>query len=470
MLKRNLFLTLATGLALCASARDYNVEQYGIKGDGITLNTPKIQKLIDDVSKNGGGRIVFPQGTFKTGSVVMKSGVELHFEKGAELSGSTDPGHYHKLTDEINHNVKQDNSMLALIMADGAERIAITGPGTIDGNGRRLALTIDSLLGHRPNELDRPKLLLFRNCKDVHINGMNMRNSACWGLSFELCENMHLDSLNIYNRAYWNNDGIDLSDCHNVEISYCKINSADDGICLKSYHADNCNDGIKVHDCEVRTSASGVKFGTASYGGFRNVDISDITIFDTFRSAIALESVDGGILENVRVKNITAINTGNPIFIRLGHRSGEAPGKVRNIHISDLTVVVPAGVPDAAYDLRGPAIGGTHNPIPSSITGIPGHPVEDVTLERLNIIMPGGASDGVAYLPSNRYNQVGEKIRDYPEFSMFGDLPAWGFFLRHVDGVHFKDVKLSLWNPDYRPPFVMEDAENVTFTNLNLPL
>lgn len=470
MIKRLIIIILTAGLCLSAAARDHSVVKNGIRPDGQTLNTDALQTLIDKVSNAGGGRIVFTKGTYLTGSLTLRSGVELHFEKEAVLLGSTDPGHYYKLTEFVDKTVKQDNSMLALIMAEGQKDIAITGHGMIDGQGRELALHIDSLMGRRPNELARPKLLLFKNCSNVTLKQMNMRNSACWGLSFELCDDMVIDSIHFVNRAYWNNDGIDLSDCHRVKISNCRIDSADDGICLKSYHADDFNDRIEISNCELRTSASAIKFGTASYGGFKNVTIDNIRVYDTFRSAIALECVDGGVMENIRVSNVTALNTGNAIFIRLGHRAGKEPGRIKGIHLSDITVAVPFECPDYDYDVRGPAVGGTHNPLPSSITGIPGHLVEDVTLERINIIMPGRASRAVSYIPINRLHTVPEKIRDYPEFTMFGDLPAWAFYLRHVKGVRFKDVRLSLYKDDFRPAFIMEDAEEISFERLSLPL
>lgn len=470
MKKSFLFALLSFFTCIGAIAKDYNVIKNGIVPDGTTLNTDAIQQLIVKTNKAGGGRIVFPQGSYLTGSLTLHSNVELFFEEGATLLGSTNPNHYHKLTEYVNPDVKQDNSMLALIMAEGQSNIAITGEGTIDGQGRQLALNIDSILGHRPNELARPKLLLFKNCQNVTLKSMNMRNSACWGLSFELCNDMIIDSLNIENRAYWNNDGIDLSDCHRVKISNCRINSADDGICLKSYHADNFNDQIEISNCELRTSASAIKFGTASYGGFKNVTISNIRVYDTFRSALALECVDGGIMENIRASHITALNTGNAIFIRLGHRAGEQPGSMKGIHISDVTVAVPFECPDYDYAVRGPAVGGTHNPLPSSITGIPGHLVEDVTLERINIIMPGNADKAVSYIPQNRLKSVPEKIKSYPEFTMFGDLPAWGFYVRHVKGINFKDVRLSLYKDDFRPAFIMEDVHEASFQSLSLPL
>ena len=155
---------------------------------------------------------------------------------------------------------------------------------------------------------------------------------------------------------------------------------------------------------------------SASHGGFRNVTIDNIEVYDTFRSAIAIETVDGGGLENVRVTRVQARNTGNPLFIRLGHRAGEKPGYLRNIYISQMKVEVPFGRPDEDYDLRGPAVTFFHNPIPSSVTGIPGSQVENVVIEDVEIRYPGRATKGMAYVPLWRLDAVPEAVEEYPEF------------------------------------------------------
>ena len=321
----------------------------------------------------------------------------------------------------------------------------------------------------RPHEKMRPKLIRFSTCNNVNLRDVTFRNAACWGLSIELCSNLVLDNLTIFNRAYWNNDGMDITDCKNVRIVNCDIDAADDGICLKSYYPGKFNDSVYVANCTVRSSASAIKFGTASFGGFKNVTIENIKVFDTFRSVIAIESVDGGDIENIKVSNIVAENTGNAIFIRLGHRGGEQPGTLKNVHIHDIKVQVPFGRPDINYDMRGPALNYFHNPIPSSITGIPGHKVENVLIENIEITHPGRASKGMAYVPLSRLEQVPEKIKNYPEFSMFGELPAWAFYVRHVDGLAFKNITLKLEGEDFRPAFVLDDVEDINVEHISLP-
>ena len=489
MNKKYLFLFslfLITIIGLQAQKKEFLVTNFGALGDSVTLNTKAIQKAIDAAHKRKkGGKVIFPKGAFLSGTLEIKSNVTLYFEEGSTLLGSTNPYDYPKSekSSKFGESPKRDdNSKLALLLAFDAKNIKLTGKGKIDGQGRKLAYAIDSLhhIGevvdkdynygrNRPNETMRPKLINFVHCEDIEVSGLELRNASCWQQSYELCKNLVLDSLTIYNRAFWNNDGMDITDSHNVRITNCNVNAADDGICLKSYHPGKFNNNIYIANCTVRSSASAIKFGTASFGGFKNVVIDSIQVFDTFRSAIAIESVDGGIIDSVKVSNITAKNTGNAIFIRLGHRAGEAPGIVRNIHISNMDVEVPFGRPDIDYDMRGPAVNFFHNPLPSSITGIPGHNVENVVIENVKITYPGRASKGMAYKPLWRLKDIPEKIKNYPEFSMFGELPSWGMYIRHAKDITFKNVEFQLQDKDFRPAYIFDDVQNIKMQGIGLP-
>ena len=309
------------GLSLCISlfclfsflqAEDrkvYSVNDFGIQSSLTIIQTESIQKMINSVSEKGGGIINFPSGTYITGSIDIKSDVHLNLDRGAVILGSTSPYDYlkHKSNDEPVSPNANDNSALALITSNGARNIAITGLGVIDGRGRELALTIDSLhhkgilvdpkynyYRNRPNETARPKLFRISQVDGMILKDVSLRNSACWGVTVELSHNVVMENLNVYNRAYWNNDGLDITDCRNVTINRCNIDAADDGICLKSYYPGFYNDSIIITDCRVCSSASAVKFGTASHGGFQNIVIDNIEVYDTYRSAIAIETVDGG--------------------------------------------------------------------------------------------------------------------------------------------------------------------------------
>lgn len=471
-MKRIPILTALCGFALNLWALDLTTAH--LPADGLTHCTDRLQLAIDSISRSGGGRLTLTPGVYLTGSLMLRSGVELCLDEGATLLGSTDPRHY-RVPDGLKAPDNPDKvTGYALINAVGASNVCLSGRGTIDGQGLALALTIDSL--HHTGELidpiynhrrqrpnTRPSLLFFYQCTDVVVENLSLRSSAGWGLAFDLCERLRLQNLEIENRAYWNNDGIDLTDCRHVAVSDCTVNTADDGICLKSDHLSQTNSDIEICRCTIRSSASAVKFGTASWGAFRRVHIHDIRVADTFRSAIAIESVDGADIDSILVERVDAVNTGNPIFIRLGHRKGEQPGTLRNVTIRQLRCQVPFGRPDEAYDLRGPEVDFFHNPFPSSICGIPGHHVERVVIEDVDILYPGRATRGMAYMPLWRVGDVPEQVSKYPEFSMFGELPAWGFYVRHVSGVTFRNVRLRLADADFRPCFVLDDVQGAVF-------
>jgi polygalacturonase len=471
---KNKFLFLIFGACSVYSfgqVKIIDITTLGAKGDGITINTTNIQSAIDAVAASGSGKVIIPQGKFLTGSIILKTGVELHLDENATLLGSIDPYHY-----------KGINRGDALILADGQKNISITGKGTIDGQGRKLILNIDTLFNigkldgkyynnerKRPNW--RPKIIEIDNCKNVQVTGVLLKNSGSWVQNYALCNNLIIDNIHVESDDYWNNDGLDISDCRNVRITNCDVNSSDDGICMKSEYPDKWNDSIYIADCTVRSSASAIKLGTGSKGGFRNIKIENIKVYDTFRSAIAIESVDGGTLENVEVNNIDATNTGNAIFIRLGHRNtaGEV-GVLRNITIRNIKVQVPFGPPDQNYEIRGPELPYTffHNPFPASITGISGHFVENVILENIEISYPGRGNEGMAIIPLYRLNDVPESESTYPEFSMFGELPSWGFYVRHVNGLTMKNVSVIARENDFRPAFIFDDANDVHLNLINI--
>jgi len=467
------YLLLFFNLISNSSIHEYNIVDFGAKADAKTINTKFIQNAIDEAYKNGGGRVIIPNGTFLTGSIELKSGVEFHLLKKAILLGSTNIADY-----------KPIHIWKALILADSATDIALTGNGTIDGQGAALALNIDSLFHigeidtiyyelqeRRPYATLRPHIIQFQNCKNIKVQGITLKNAACWVQTYERCKNVVIDKVNVDSDAYWNSDGIDIIDCKNVRITNCNINASDDGICLKSedFSLKHFSDSIYIANCTVRSSASAVKFGTSLVSGIKNVVIKNIKVYDTYRSAIAIECTQGGFIENVLIENITAKNTGNAIFIRIGRIRGSVKaGPLRNIVIRNMKVTVPFDKPDINYGIRGPELPFFHNVFPSSITGNPGVFVENVLLENIEITYPGKGNKAYANAPIWRLGSIPELETSYPEFSMFGELPAWGFYVRHVKGLTFKNVKLKIKAPDYRPAMVFDDAHSVKIENLKI--
>lgn len=480
--------------------KEYNIKTYGAKGDGKTNNAAAIQSAINAAAKAGRGKVVVPSGSFVTGPIRLKSGVTLHVQKGALLSGSTKRLDY------------GEEAAVALISAQGATNISITGDGTIDGRGREVVEDLIRQLKARkmhdtqwpakgPREENRPQIITFAGCSNVTVKGVTIKNSAAWVQTYLRCYNVHIDSINVESIAYWNNDGIDIVNSKNVSITNCTINAADDAICLKSEGKvlDSCVN-VYVANCRLRSSASAFKIGTGSKGGFRNIVVRNLEVYDTYRSAVALEAVDGGFLENVDVKGIRATNTGNALFIRLGHRNkDETYSRVKNISIADMYVEVPAGKPDKGYPMEGPglkyppgfvpskeklqsvspwnhssrdstAIPYPHNVFPSSIAGLPNHPVENVSLENIEIVYAGGASKNVNYFSLDSLHLITEAESSYPEFSMFGELPAWGLYVRHVKDLELNNVKIRYTKEDFRTPMIFDDVEGLVLRNIIIPM
>lgn len=472
-------ISLILGLSLItfqltAQQKTFNILAYGAKADGKTNNTTAIQSAIDKASANGGGRVLIPAGKFVTGVIEIKSGVELHLAANAVLLASTK---------RIDYGPEKAS---ALIMADRQQNIGITGPGTIDGQAELLIKDIYVMLRNgslkdsewqkynewgqmRPEENNRPKLILFKNCKNITIKKITIKNGLCWIQDYRSCTDMIIDSIRVQSNTFLNNDGIDLVDCKNVKLTNCDFNVADDGICLKSYDPKGLCENIYIANCRVRSSASAFKMGTASFGGFKNITVRDIYVYNTFRSAIALETVDGGILEDIDIRGVTARNTGNAIFIRLGKRQQNVPpGRLKGVYIANVKVQVPAGKPDAGYQMEGPRELFEHNVFPSSISGIPGHKVSDITLENIEIAYSANAKEYIAFSNPDSLESIPEKTGDYPEFSMFGELPAWGFYVRHADGVKMKNVKLSSTGPEFRAACVFDDMDGLELDGVKI--
>lgn len=463
-----LFITLISAFAGLSQTKTVNVKAFGAVADGHTLCTKAIQTAIDMMAKRGGGKVIIPNGYYLTGQLNLRSGVNLYLDNKATLLGSTNWFDY------------DSRAKMALILADKQKDIAITGNGVIDAQGRDLIVNLYPLYRKgiitdpewnikRPTEKNRPGILAFNDCINVTVTGITLKDAACWVQTYNKCTNVLIDGIKVESMAYWNNDGIDIVDCNKVKIANCNVNSADDGICLKSENAGNLCQNIEIIKCTVRSSASAVKLGTASVGGFKNIVVKDIYVFDTYRSAIALEAVDGGLLENVNVSGINAVNTGNAIFLRLGHRnSDERYSTLKHVHISNVKVQVPLGKPDIGYPVEGPLLKYPHNIFPSSITGIPGHPVIDVTLDNIEIIAGGNANKKTAYFSTDTLNKVPENIKGYPEYSMFGELPAWGLYVRHAEDVKISNFKLSYNLPDFRTACIFDDVKDLNLDNVTV--
>ncbi|NWJ52847.1 MAG: glycoside hydrolase [Bacteroidetes bacterium] len=462
-----IFLSLALLCFLQLTAKDYKASMFGIKSNGTTLNTNSIQKAINYINENGGGRLLFYVGRYLTGTIQLKSNVTIQLDEGAVLVGSTNIYDYN-----IN------NPYTALIYAEKEQNIGITGKGVIDGQGRDVAYNLidqihngiikDELKNDRP-ATRRPRGIYLRECKNVEITGIMIKNAADWVQVYDQCQNLKIDRITVDSKAFWNNDGLDIVDCKDVKVTNSFIDATDDGICFKSHNAKSMCENVEVRNCVVRSSANGIKFGTVSSGGYKNFKIINNKVYDTFRSAITIATPDGGMIDNILVDSLNAYNTGNVMYLRIGARWNKGRnGSINNVTIQNVYAEVSDGKPDAGYEYEGPIEDLPRNISPSSIVGLPGQDITNVTLRNIKIILPGGGNPNYAYrgLKPAELDSISEMASAYPEFSQFKELPAWGFYIRHAKNITFENVKLTAKARDYRPAIVLDDVKDLSFKGM----
>jgi len=475
---------LALRLSLSASAAVFDVKTYGAKGDGKSPDRDAINRAIEAAAAVGGGTVQFPAGTYVTGSIRLRSNITLHLDPGAILEATTDPSAYDAAEpntftqfQDFGHSHWHN----ILIWGENLENIAITGQGLISG-----------AKGLTRNDRGVDKAIALKLCHNVTLRDFAILSGGHFGILATGVDNLTVDNL----RIDTNRDGIDVDSCRNVRISNSSVNTPnDDAIVLKTSFALGAfrpTEHVTITNCFVsgydigslldatykrtvtrapdRDGPTGrIKLGTESNGDFRNIVISNVA-FDRARG-LALESVDGSHIEDVAISNVTMRDVSNaPIFIRLGSRmrapEGTPIGSIKRVSIANVV----------AYD--------ADPRYASIISGIPGHDVEDVTLSNIHFVYRGGLTpDQVAKEPPDLVNtfffratggvpprevyDTPEREKEYPEPSMFGLIPASGFFIRHAKGIELIDVRLANMKEDRRPPIVLDQVRDILLDHVH---
>jgi polygalacturonase len=494
----------------------FSVHAFGATGDGRTLDTAAVNEAILAAAAAGGGVVEFPAGDYLCHSIRLRSQITLYLGPGATIvaadpppegaAGGYDPpepnpwdefqdfGHSHW------HN--------SLIWGEDLEDVAITGPGRIYGRGLsrgngRVSLPVNVTAPRPPGDplpdvlaADGPrvgpsrpdlvpgpfgypnardtlpdgvgnKAIALKRCRRVTLRDFSVLHGGHFAILATGVDDLTIDNLTIDT----NRDGVDIDACRNVRVSNCAVNSPwDDGICLKSSHAlgerritENVTitgcllsgydegtllDGTRQRRTERRGGPMGrIKLGTEAGGGFRNIAVTGC-VFDYSRG-LALEQVDGGVLEDVVVGNVTMRDVPNaPVFIRLGARlrapGAGSPGVVRRITVDNLNA---AGV-SADHGIF--------------LAGLPGHRIEDVVLSNVRIRYAGGGTAEEAA------REVPEMESGYPEPDLFGVLPAWGLFARHVGDLVVRGMDLRTDEDDRRPAIILDDVAGAGFSEVQL--
>ncbi len=432
---------------------------YGAKGDGKTIDTQAIQDAIDACHGAGGGKVYLRSGQFISGTLYLKSHVILEVGKGAVLQCSDNLKDFPVTSSNYPSYKGKYITNKMLIYAEAARDIGITGKGIIDGNGDHWA---DGPYGS-PSFSLRPRIIHFRNCENVVIRDITLRNAASWVQSYQSCKDLNIEGIRVDSRPNKdiekprfstvrgrNNDGLDLIDCQQVRISGCFINSGDDGICLKSFSPDEACRNIVISDCIVTTNASGIKIGTETAGGFEDITVQNCKVYDTRIDAVSLMTVDGAGLERINISNISMHNIkGSAIFIRLGIRNRlyRENTRVKTPFLKDITIKNVAGT--KIFSAFG-----------SSVTGIKTIPVENITLKNIDLEFTGGGKK------EDSRRTIPELEKNYPNGTMFGTLPAYGFFIRHVKNITLDNIRLRFSGEDGRPALLCDDVERLKIAGM----
>jgi hypothetical protein len=437
------------------------VVDFGAIGDGTTLNTTSIQAAIDACTQAGGGTVLIPAGDFLTGTIELKDNVELHLAAQARLLGSTNLADYGASENEL-----YSHFSICLVTARSARNVSISGSGTIDGQGKSFPYGTegfnfeDEAAAGTGQAYVRPFLIVLCDVTNLRICGVTIQHSASWGCHIERCKEVRIDGVHLFNRANQNNDGFDLTDCADVMISNCHVDCGDDAFALKEGGVH-----IAITNCVISTRWAAFRIGPEARGVFRDIVVSNCVVHDTYGSGIKIQEVEGGVMENILFDNIVMNNVTGPISLRLGgylgwkqERKESLPiGVLRNVRFSNIRAIVannsyplPHEVPSFPGEVKSCI----------NLTGVEGFYVENVSFNGIHVTFPGGgtAAEAARAIP---------ELRDhYPEYHMFGVLPAYALYVRHAKGITLTDVTFETTSPDLRPAVVCEDVIDLELNGL----
>lgn len=423
--------------------QEYAISDYGasvFKSD----NTQAIQATIDAANAAGGGKVIVPSGKFFTGTIILKSNIELNLSLGAELSGLADTLAYPVMHATSFRSVIDEECERSLVFAEMAHNIKISGPGVINGNGM-----LPPFAG--ASSRIRPFGVRLVSCNNVVFEDVTLIFSGFWMQHILNCTDVTIQNIKILNHGNSNNDGINIDCSKNVIVKGCWVDSSDDGIAIKST-GEGDTENILVEDCTLATLSRGVKIGTESVGHFKNVVIRNCD-FDASilsnplvlpgRIGISMSSVDGATIDGFVYENLTFRGYEQPFLLRLGDRGkkptevspAKGPGTFKNVNIKNIIVRADRN-------------------IPSIISGVPGHYIENVHFEDIAIDYPGA-------LQNSKVNpdSVPENIGGKPSEDMFGDdIPAAAFFIRHAKNITMTNVCLSPLFPEARNELALVDV------------
>lgn len=440
----------------------FDIRDYGAIGDGKNKNTAAIQAAVDACAAAGGGRVLVPSGRWLTGTIVLKSFVELHLEAGAVLLGSTDIRDYldldkgHPLT-VFNTPILFSYFRRPFLYAEKAEHISITGTGTIDGqSGWNI-----NFPNPGDETLSRPILIIMREVRKLRIHDVTLKDPAMWTTRFERCEDVSVSGVTIRSMRTNNGDGLDFAGGKNIRISNCDIEAGDDCISLKMFERGDEIRNVTVTNCVLRSWWCGFRIG-----GETNDNCSEITmsncVIDCSGDGIKIHSCGGAVSENMNFSNIIMRNVDRPVFLVADTYTFDTKppcrpngSVIRNINFDNLTVVHRHDLAWRNYvgdKIEGSVISGSYEGV-----------VEDVRFNNIRFEAEGGVEDQSLGDPVvYEFVDYMDKYAEAREFRR-PCVPASGLFLRRVRNCTFRNVHFASRLPDVRPRLIALRCEDCSF-------
>ena len=426
----------------------YSIGEYGAIGDGSTVNTAAIQQAIDACHAAGGGAVYIPSGTYCTGTIELKSRVELVLAPGAVLLGSPRIADYRCDCGENRYRGEPEMDR-CLIFARGAQDIGIRGQGIINGNG---ALTVF------PNADDpgrnRPMLMRLIDCRGIRVREVTFHDPAGWTSAWISCHDIVVDGITIHSRVNDNGDGLDFDGCTRVRVSNSDFDTSDDCICLQTSHLDTpCRD-VVISNCTFCSKWAGIRIGLLSRANLESVTVSNCTFRDISDAGLKIQMCEGATLQNMVFGNLVMQRVPRPIFVTLaGQRCCvdappgiPAPGQLRRLHFHDILI------DNSELDLDSHLV----------ISGVPGHVVEDISLSNISLLSRGGAGADLADPGGVVELDPDGLAGHWPEYYCFKRiLPAAGLYARHVRGLRLQNLDLRTVEADARPAVVTDSVSDL---------
>lgn len=440
----------------------FNVDDFGATGDGNALDTQAIQKAIDAAYVNGGGTVLFSQGKcYLTGTFYLKSGVCLHVSVNSTILGSRNLADYS--TDTGLCPYYPETLDRCLIYARNCSNIAFSGRGTIDGGIELGSTVVPEEYGKRAQR-ERPMCIRLEHCENIVARDQLWTNARSWFSHFKNCSGIHLTGLRVLNKRQ---DGFNIESSSNIHISDCQLSCGDDAFAFTTNDSARPVKNVTVANCRVSSRWAGVRFGPLSRGDFQEVVFSNCIFEKCDGGGIKFDPLEGGEISNCIFSNIVMNDVVAPIVMvtgrwpEIGSREAEPPmmppGRIRDILFSEMSIRAKGGSPRPD---RGNVI---------YLHGYKDEPIKNVTLSNVDVTSPGG---GTASEATNR------ELRDSCEMDWrehgywtvnkdaFGIPPAYGIYLRHIEGLNLNNLRFTLTGPDERSAVFAYQSADINISNL----